>query len=266
MKIEKISEHQIRCVLTKDDLESRHIKISELAYGTDKAKSLFQDMMQQASCQFGFEADDLPLMIEAIPISSNKLIILITKVEYPEELDTRFANFAPLGQDDPYDYFTNEENGEEPIPQQEDILGLFEKMAKHHDTASDNKTFTPLGEAVLEGFKDEDANLPASNVNIFKLFTFPNLERLIGASCVVKDFYQGDNNLYKDPKDGKYYLVLSQSSHSCEDFGKICNMMLEYGQNQKYTLVNQAYFDEHFELIIKKDALQELAQLRVSSI
>ena len=36
MKIEKINENQIRCTLTKDDLAERQIKLSELAYGTEK--------------------------------------------------------------------------------------------------------------------------------------------------------------------------------------------------------------------------------------
>ena len=49
MKIEKVSENQIRCTLTREDLADRHIKLSELAYGTEKAKSLFRDLMQQAS-------------------------------------------------------------------------------------------------------------------------------------------------------------------------------------------------------------------------
>ena len=67
MKLEKISDNQIRCTLTKEDLESRHIRISELAYGSDKARALFQDMMKQARARFGFNADNIPLMIEAIP-------------------------------------------------------------------------------------------------------------------------------------------------------------------------------------------------------
>ena len=49
MKIEKINENKIRCFLTRDDLENRHIKLSEIAYGTEKARSLFRDMMEQAS-------------------------------------------------------------------------------------------------------------------------------------------------------------------------------------------------------------------------
>ena len=43
---------------------------------------------------FGFEADDIPLMIEAIPLSQDTIILVITKVEYPEELDTRFSRFS----------------------------------------------------------------------------------------------------------------------------------------------------------------------------
>ena len=86
--------------LTKADLADRELKISELAYGTEKAKSLFRDMMQQASAKFGFEADDIPLMIEAIPLNADCIVLVITKVEDPEELDTRFSKFAPAMEDD----------------------------------------------------------------------------------------------------------------------------------------------------------------------
>ena len=71
MKIEKVNDNQIRCTLTREDLAERQIKLSELAYGTEKAKMLFRDMMQQAAYEFGFEADDIPLMIEAIPLSAD---------------------------------------------------------------------------------------------------------------------------------------------------------------------------------------------------
>ncbi|MBP3577757.1 MAG: adaptor protein MecA, partial [Lachnospiraceae bacterium] len=42
MKIEKISDTQIRCTLSRQDLAERDLKISELAYGSDKAKDLFR--------------------------------------------------------------------------------------------------------------------------------------------------------------------------------------------------------------------------------
>ena len=95
MKIEKINDKQIRCTLTKEDLANREIKLSELAYGSEKTRALFQDMMRMAARDFGFEADNMPLVIEAIPISMDSIILIITKVEDPEELDTRFARFSP---------------------------------------------------------------------------------------------------------------------------------------------------------------------------
>ena len=100
MKIEKINENQIRCTLTRADLAERKLQLSELAYGTEKAKSLFHDMMQQAAFEFGFEAENMPLMIEAIPTSADSIVLIITKVEDPDEIDARFSKFAPVNNPD----------------------------------------------------------------------------------------------------------------------------------------------------------------------
>lgn len=93
MKIEKINENQIRCTLTREDLETHQVNLKELAYGSEKAKKLFRDMMQQAQMQFGFEADNIPLMIEAIPVNLDSIILIITKVEDPDELIHVFPSF-----------------------------------------------------------------------------------------------------------------------------------------------------------------------------
>ena len=95
MKIEKISNSQIRCILTGEDLASRQLRLSELAYGSEKARALFRDMMEQAAIQCGFDAENYPLMIEAIPLGADSIVLIVTKVDNPEELDTRFSNFAP---------------------------------------------------------------------------------------------------------------------------------------------------------------------------
>ena len=125
MKIEKVNDNQIRCTLTRDDLASRELKISELAYGTEKAKNLFRDMMKQANYEFGFEAEDIPLMIEAIPLNSECIVLVITKVEDPEELDTRFSRFAPSvneSMEDEYDL------SEDDLDSSDDVVDLFRHL------------------------------------------------------------------------------------------------------------------------------------------
>ena len=129
MKIEKVNDHQIRCTLTKADLADRELKISELAYGTEKAKNLFRDMMQQAAIKFGFEADDIPLMIEAIPLNSDCIVLIITKVEDPEELDTRFSKFAPSVHED--SEVTEDSFIEDLSHTGEEVLDLFRKIKEH---------------------------------------------------------------------------------------------------------------------------------------
>ena len=165
MKIEKINDNQIRCTLNKYDLASRQIKISELAYGSDKAKMLFRDMMQQASAEFGFEAEDIPLMIEAIPISADCIVLMITKVEDPEELDTRFSKFAPSGDDDELDVNSD----------LNDIMQVASEFLKYDPQASksedvsedsqedlsDNPEFVPLKDSLEADLmnKEKFANL-----------------------------------------------------------------------------------------------------------
>ena len=126
MKIEKVNENQIRCTLTKQDLADRQINLRELAYGSEKAKGLFHDMIQQANYEFGFDVSDNPLMVEAIPLSSESLVLLITKVEYPEELDTRFSQFTEAGDEELFSNTGAVGNVERKGA--DDILELFQKI------------------------------------------------------------------------------------------------------------------------------------------
>ena len=142
MKIEKVNEQQIRCTLTREDLLNRELKISELAYGTEKAKSLFRDLMQQAAYECGFEAEDIPLMIEAIPLNAECIVLIVTKVEDPEELDTRFAKFAPSVHDDDYEMEETEDNEalmEAFADSANEVLNLLRRMNGTEESAPSPK-------------------------------------------------------------------------------------------------------------------------------
>ena len=80
MKVEKISETQIKFVLNQSDLMNRDIRLSELAYGSEKTQQLFREMMEQAMAECNFNADNTPLMIEAVPLSTDNIMIIVTKV------------------------------------------------------------------------------------------------------------------------------------------------------------------------------------------
>lgn len=243
MKLEKVNENQIRCTLTKADLADRQLKLSELAYGTEKAKNLFRDMMQQASYEFGFEAEDIPLMIEAIPLSADCIVLIITKVEDPEELDTRFSNFAPSlheGDADP----SFEDMIQNFTESAGNVLDLFKKLKEETDKLSGGNGQAPEG-------ADED-------IDLCKVFSFDELDDITRLSRVLSNFYNGRSSLYKDKRNGKYLLFVTKSDHTREDFNRVCNIASEYGVMEQLTDVMIAYLDEHGGLIVRDNALERL--------
>ena len=257
MKIEKVNDHQIRCTLTKADLADRELKISELAYGTEKAKSLFRDMMQQAAMKFGFEADDIPLMIEAIPLNSDCIVLIITKVEDPEELDTRFSKFAPSIHEDE-DMMDDSSLAADLSHTGDEVLDLFKKIKDHAASLAkavpDPSNVEDLVKAAAEDEKEEET----TPLNALRIFAFDSLHDILKPAGFVTAFYTGYNYLYKDPEDGLYLLVVTRINAPKESFNKTCNILSEYGRLKKGLASSHTYYEEHFERIAGPDALQKM--------
>ena len=248
MKIEKINDNQIRCTLTREDLENHQIRISELAYGTEKAKKLFRDMMQQAAFEFGFEAEDIPLMIEAIP-SADSIVLIITKVEDPEELDTRFSKFAPSSIAD-----AKKKNTPGKLEGAEGLLDLLGKVQESFEAQA-----AQTAKAASET-SDDNTDKKDSGNNI-RLFSFPVMENVLKAAHLLAPMYHGSNTLYKDDQEEMYLLALAQSDHSTADFNRICNMLSEYGALESASGATFAFLEEHCETFLSGNAVQQLANI-----
>lgn len=262
MKIEKVNENQIRCILSKEDLADRQIKLSELAYGSEKAKVLFRDMIEQANDQFGFEVDDIPLMIEAIPLSGENIILQITKVEYPEELDTRFSKFSASNEEED-SLETETMSLFEELQGADDVLGLFQKMKEDLEEQIEEKEKHPENVGIVKEIDEhvetaKSAKKKEIPTNLTKMYEFQTLDQLERLARILGGYYTGENDLYKDEKKNRYYLLIRKSTHSPEEFNKVCNIITEYASYKKYTSAAEAFFKEHGKLIVKGNALQVL--------
>ncbi len=255
MRLEKISDNQIRCTLTSNDLIDRQMNISELAYGSEKARNLFKEMIQKASFELGFDAHDIPIMVEAIPLPSESVMLIITKVEDPDELDTRFAKFSSSNlEDTDVDEFDYEDNNIT-FERADEIIDAFQKLNNGELDLNNNNLCI-----VSDTDKDSDT-VVVDNLNVIKIYRFKSLDGVSEAALALKDIYNGKNSLYKNPSDRRYYLVVNKTDHSPADFNKVCNIISEYGNKTKSSYATVAYYEEHFEKIIADKALQVLAKL-----
>ena len=230
MKIEKVNENQIRCTLTKEDLISRELKISELAYGTEKAKNLFRDMM-----------------IEAIPLNAECIVLIITKVEDPEELDTRFSRFAPSVTED-------EEYGEEPEEFSEnasdDVMDLFRRLQTDHSDAAGSPAKA-----------DTQNSAGADDRMRTRIFQMDSLQQTMEVSAVIAPHYHGASTLYKDTLTERYLLQMTQGDETKEGFDRACNIVSEYGTLQRSMSAGGTFLAEHFEALIRENAIQALGKI-----
>ena len=243
MTIERLSDTQIRCTLNKQDLQERQLQLSELFYGSEKAKALFRDLVQMASYECGFETEDMPLMIEAIPVDADCLVLVVTKMEDSEELDSRFSNFTPFAEKE-------SPSGKMPIPALADeILNYFSQFK---DLL--NKKADELSQSV-------EASAESKTDALTKVYTFDSLQAVCRFAAVAAPRYRGPAELFKNTGDDNYYLLLGMSGHTAEDFNKLCNIASEYGHSAPAGNASLLYYKEHFTPIADNNILDTLAKL-----
>lgn len=81
MKVTKINENQIRCIINKEDIKSRNTNIIELFHDREKMHSLFADMMEEVSKEYGDAYQDSGIIMEAIVTYEGSIIVTLTKQE-----------------------------------------------------------------------------------------------------------------------------------------------------------------------------------------
>ena len=233
MKFERLDENKIRCTLTKAELAEKHINLTELAYGTDKAKALFKDLMDQARDELGFEVDDMPLMIEAIPVKPDSLMLIITKVSNPDEMNSRFSKFAGLN---PNEIVENLMDGEQSAPE------------------------TPEQTTVEDAWKEDAYDINVKDA-AYVVFAFDSIKDVISVAHIVTGYYKSDNSLYSNPHDNRLYLLMYRNHNTEDEMRRVGLKASEYGFYIKTIYSSREFFDEHFQLIIKDEALQRLAEI-----
>ncbi len=237
MDIKLVNRNQIKCTLTNLDLGVRNLKMSELTYGSFQANKLIDEMLKKASSEYGFDVSDTSLMIETIPEVDDGITVIITKVEDPEEMDTRLSKFyTPQSKNLP-DFQTD--NVLEGASISNSLSEIFNNVQRENDVESKTQSYF--------------------------VYSFKNIDSVIKAAKAIKAGEEIITSLYKDEQTSMYYLILENKMESSLYNGlsivSVCNILSEYGKRVQALYATKAHFDEHFSLIIADKALQALSNV-----
>ena len=243
MKIEKIDENSIALILKDEELKNRNLKMSDLSYGSEKAQDLLVEVMNLAKTEVGF-TPDAPLAVEAVPLKDGDIKLIVTKVFNPDELDARYSRFTPM---------KNEKVPFSIMQMLESTIDKFEEALKQGNTRGIDEVNNVEKLEITKG-TDQIA-----------IFEFDEIDKASDA-CRNVNSYDYVSVFYKDEKNKKFYLVLSISGNvpklTMDDFNKVCNTLAEYGTRIRGKVgMNQAYYEEHYKIIIKEDAVSKLSRL-----
>ena len=237
MKIERIDDNSIKCTLSSTDLSARDLNLRDMTYGSQAAKRLFNEMMQKAKEEVGFSIENTPLMIEAIPLQGGAVQLIISKVDDPEELDTRFSKFSASG--------SGQSGWISELATQllEGAQGLMKQLKENEEDSS-------VTEEKKEG-KEEG----------IRLYRFRTLDRVIDAAKAVSSCALGENSLYEAEDKQGYFLSLHSKGDDLDSLNRAANLLLEYGERVNGDSTSEAFYQEHMEALIPSQALQKLQKV-----
>lgn len=270
MKVEKINDNQIRCILSAEDLTNREMKLSELTYGSEKAKLLFSDVMSLALRNYNFDVNGTPIMIEAVPIQSGSIVLIITKVEDPDALDARFSKF------------TSQLNNNESVllDSDIDIAPIDDDETELHldfdDLQEDSPEYSDLNDSPEPEYaSNNDDPLPfeyASSPNLLASinkkktvptqFIFDDIDMILRPAKIIAKNYNVESILYKSTLDNRYYLILEAIPDKLEDYKLAKRALNEFlSDSKQFAIPSMTFLLDHCEKLIDSQALEYLSNL-----
>ncbi len=230
MKMEKLNENQLKVDIFKEDLIDRDLNIAEIFYGGDKVRDFFHELMEIAYEEHDFSVNNIPILVEALPMNKDEISLMVTKIVDAEDFQDKLDHVSKDGGM---------------------VRDLMSKLVAAKNSEKEKAK------------EKEIKSMPKSKVIKTKenliIFSFDNIDLVANVSKRIESKFEGTTILYKNEK--KYYLLLETiKSKKIANQDEIENILNEYGDKHISTGESKFYLKEHGEVIIKKDALKVLAK------
>ncbi|MCR5213113.1 MAG: adaptor protein MecA [Eubacterium sp.] len=246
MKIEKLSENQIRFTLWSSDLQDEDMQLSDFATEkSEKVERMIRHMMDRAREELGFEVDGASIMVEAIQVNQDCAVFLVTKVDGDTKVDPKYEYIRKL---------------QEAIRNNADFL-----KDKYEDVVIDRTVENQDNKEIKDKNEEERQNNQAHSSDkrtpSYAVVTFEDLEDVIKVSKMSTIYYDSDNSLYKAP-EGIYYLIVTRNRNNVGEFRTLLKCLREFGEFYPVNYGTRFFIDEHYKCILRDNALQTLGTVK----
>lgn len=232
MKFTKIDENTVRCVISKEEMESYNLEIEDFIKKNKKVKDFVELLIDKAGDEVGYEHSNGMMQLQLQPLPKMGLAITFSSREItPEELSKEIA--IRLG----------EEKAETFLDTVSELIGKEKKGKSDEATDSLKKKNTKVKKT------SEEIEIP--DLCICK---FSNLSD-IGAFCgQVPEHFYVKGSLYKDENDNAFYMAIERARCKKEKYLYVCRLALEFSYLDSSRTARFAFLNEQCTCIVRENA------------
>ena len=255
MKLKKIDESKFECLLLQEDLEDNDISLGDFFKNdTEKIHNLLDVIMDEARKNIGISMEGRMISMQLHPMPNNAVKLIVSSAlednkDFLKSIEDGIAS-VKREQKERKEKSNVIKNGTDYEPHGfKDFTNQSEDLAKHMDAAeSENESY--------EAFRG--SNLIKAECVCFAFDSLSDIEDM--CRCMPRT-YGINNKIYKytdADKNIRFYLCIEKSRCSEEKYKNIMLFLMEYGQYDSSEKSRIAFLDEHSELLIKSNAINNI--------
>lgn len=229
MKFRKLDDKTVCCMLSNSDLTDNNISIEDFIHNRDKVQNFLEEIIETAREEVGFEANGPMLSIQIMAAQPDG--VMITFSEDPQDM----ANVIKAG-----------------LAQ---IRGEFD---------DDNwiEADTPmLDDGIREAAVPDTDMIEDVSGTLMTIFSFDSINEVLTFAKHAPVRSGLGSSLYKDEKNGKYYLSLAKVRMSEERYRAVISTAMEFGVFAGMTEMQKARIGEHYKCVIADKAVNALKRV-----
>ncbi len=290
MEFKRINKDTVTCIITEDDMDEQGIKLEDLFEKKKEAMDFLHDVMKKAEEEVDYKPTGafMPMQITVLPDHSISLTLSENASASFGEILKNLTEKAGLKI--PKDVLEDigDAANDERINRLNEYLKSLKQLtnsvknimeesglAENTDKVSINVNETPASAQdkaarISSGAKKDPQTIAAEkkairDQNRLKfheyVFRFEDLHTVIEFCSKAPKDTCISSSLYKNSKDGRFYLDLKRETEDPKVFAALFTMAYEFAHFQATNKNVIAYMKENYELLVADNAISSLSSV-----
>jgi adapter protein MecA 1/2 len=292
MEFKRINKDTVTCIITEDDMDEQGIKLEDLFEKKKEAMEFLHDVMRKAEEEVDYKPTGsfMPMQITVLPDHSISLTLSENASASFGEILKNLTDKAGIKIPRNVLEDIGDAANDERINRLNEYLKSLKQITSSVKDMVDKTSFTSemdklqlnknetvesskaKASLISSGAKRDPAVLSEEeklkrDQNRLKfheyVFLFEDIHTVMKFCSKVPADLKIESSLYKNEKDGKFYLDLKRENEDPKVFAGLFTMAYEFAHFQATNKNTIAHMKESYELIIANDAISQLASAAV---